>query len=761
MNNQIQYRPKKYMLKPLVAAMIITASGAANSAVFELEEIVVTAQKREQSMQDVGVSVSAFTGDQMKALGWKNSLDVAGQTPGLVATSNTGDSGNIALFSIRGVNQGDFAEGQEAPVAIYMDEAYLSSPGSSGTPAFDIARIEVLRGPQGTLYGRNATGGLVHYISEKPTEEFEGSIDLTIADYGQIGATGVISGPLSDTTQGRLAIYHNENDGYVKNTVGPDYRNDDTQSVRGMLNFEISSDSSLLLIGRHTQIDTRGGVYHNRATKSTATGPVFCQSGDTDCGSGLNLVNGVPVPGAQNFFGGGSLFDPANGQLDDGIGDEHEGAFDFDSGVDRDSSAITAIFNTTIGDDINLTSVTNWTSSDKEYREDDDSSQYNLVTYVSTAEVEQVSQEIRIDGQNGDLNWVTGVYFLNIENDFTGAFQFPSDAYDPTFFAGSETDTISAFGQIDYRVNDNVLLTAGLRWTQDDKDLSYRLAGAGAVFDDGSGWLYTGDTYQFDRSDDEISGKLQIDWDVNEDQLLYASYNRGTKGGGFNTPSDGFADGTAEAIGFDPEILTSYELGSKTTFADGRARLNASIFYYDYDNYQGFFFSGTTSQLINSEAEFFGGELELVFSTESGWDFIAGVSILDTEVNGSSNDGLNTIVDQEALLAPDVTANMMIRKEWSVSTGRVAAQLSANYVGEEYFNLVNSEATQAGDYSLADFRLSYFQEDDKWEASLSVKNMFDERPVTYGYDISGFGNYSIYVVGPPRWVGVNFKYNFQ
>jgi len=761
MDSSKKSRAKMYSIKPLAAAMLIATSGAANAAVFELEEVIVTAQKRAQSLQDVGVSVSAFTGDQMNALGWKNSLDVAGQTPGLVATSNTGDSANIALFSIRGVNQGDFAEGQEAPVAIYMDEAYLSSPGSSGAPAFDIERIEVLRGPQGTLYGRNATGGLVHYISEKPSEDFAASVDITAGDYGQLGITTVLNGGLSDSVQGRLAVYHSENDGYVKNAIGDDMRNDDTQSVRAMLNFDIDSETSLLLIGRHTQIDTRGGVYHNRATKSTATGPVFCQSGDTDCGSGLNLVNGVPVPGGQNFFGGGSLFDPANGQLDDGIGDEHEGSFDFDSGVTRDSSGLTAIFNKTFDSGINLTSVTDWTSSDKSYREDDDSSQYNLVTYVSEAEVEQVSQEIRIDGESGRLNWVTGVYFLSIENDFSGAFQFPSDAYDPTFFAESETDTVSAFGQLDYRISDSLLFTAGLRWTQDDKSLSYRLAGAGAAFDDGSGWLYTGDTYRFDRSDDEISGKLQIDWEMNEDQLFYASYNRGTKGGGFNTPSDGFAEGTSEAIGFDPEILTSYELGSKTTFADGRARINTSVFYYDYENYQGFFFSGTTSQLINSEATFYGGEVELMYSTDNGWDFIAGIALLDTEVNGASNDGLNTIVDQDALLAPDITANLMVRKEWSMGTGRMAAQVSANHVGEEYFNLVNSEATQAGDYTLTDFRLSYFNADDTWEASLAVKNVFDERPVTYGYDISGFGNYSIYVVGPPRWLSVNFKYNFQ
>ena len=183
-----------------------------------LEEIIVTAQKKEQELQNVGVSVSAFNGEQMEALGWDNSLDVAAQTPGLVTTSNTGDPANIALFSIRGVSQLDFAEGQEAPVALYRDEAYVSSPGASGVPAFDIDRIEVLRGPQGTLYGRNATGGLVHFISKKPTEEFEGSIGLSAGEYEQIGVTAVVSGPLSDQIQGRLAGYFNNDGGYIDNS---------------------------------------------------------------------------------------------------------------------------------------------------------------------------------------------------------------------------------------------------------------------------------------------------------------------------------------------------------------------------------------------------------------------------------------------------------------------------------------------------------------------------------------------------------------
>jgi iron complex outermembrane receptor protein len=763
MSNSINFCWKKQKLLPLVAAISVSLSGVADAKLLT-EKIVVTAQKRVQNLQEVGVSVTAFNDEQLKALGWDNSMDVAAQTPGLVATSNTGDTSNIALFSIRGVNQGDFAEGQEAPIAIYNDEVYLSSPGASGAPSFDLARIEVLRGPQGTLYGRNATGGLVHFISNKPTEYFESAIDMTVAEYGQLSITGFVSGALSDSVQGRLAVYDNKDDGYVSNASGPDYRSDDTTSVRAMVNFDISDETSLLMIARFTDIDTRGGVYNNRATKSTADGPIFCQSGDTDCGAGIRYDANGELEEFQGFFDAdksaptsGSLFDPRNGQLDDGIGGVHDGAFDFDGGVDRESSSLTATLNTEFSNGIYLTSVTDFTTSDKEYREDDDSSALDLVTYVSTADVEQLSQELRIDGDTDKLRWTGGVYFLNIKNEFSGAFQFPSDGYLPKFVADSQTDTVSIFGQVDVDLSKSLLLTAGLRWTEDDKELSYQLTGQGAVTADGSDFLYTGDVYDFTRTDAEFSGKLQLDWQVSDDQLFYVGYNRGTKGGGFNTPSDGFS--LASEVGFEPEILTSYEVGSKTSFADGNGRFNTSVFYYDYDNYQGFFFSGTTSLLINSEASFVGGEAELTYATDNGWDFLFGLSILETEVNGASNDGTTVIKDQKALLAPEVTANLLIRKEWELDGARVAAQLSTNYVGKEYFNLINSEATEAGNYALTNLRMSYFS-DDNWEASVFVNNVFDKEAVTFGYDLSDFGNYSIYVVNPPRWAGVNVKYNW-
>lgn len=779
----------KPLLSTVALCVAMAISGAANSA--ELEEkseaanpavveeksepanssllgvIVVTAQKRDQSLQDVGVSMTAFTGEQMSALGWDNSLNVASQTPGLTTTSNTGDPGNIALFSIRGVSQLDFAEGQEAPIAIYRDEAYVSSPGASGTPSFDIDRIEVLRGPQGTLYGRNATGGLVHFVSRKPTEEFEASLDITAGEYGQIGYTGVISGSLTDTTLGRLAVYHNQDDGYIKNRIGEDKRADNTTSIRGMLDFEIGASSKLLLIGQHTKIDATGGVYNSVASTGAGSNVAdrrYCTTAasDADCRYSTYGIFGFDdtVDDGQVVFGGAFEGDPNRlAGIDDGDGDINAGAFDFDSGVERTSTSITAIFDTELSNGISLASVTDFTTSDKDYREDDDSTNSTYLndgvtqhaTYEAGAKIDQFSQELRLSGESENMNWIAGGYYLNIDNSFYGAFKFAAfgAGFVPRFEATNTTETYSLFGQVDYSLSDALTLTAGTRWTNDDKEIDYLFVEDATP---GSGFLNDGQLHTVERTDSEWSGKLQLDWQVNDDSLFYAGVSRGVKGGGFNTDSYGGQAPTLAAIGFEPEILTAYEVGSKNTF--GNFRLNASAFRYDYDNFQAFFFEGTTSLLLNSEAEFYGAEVEVVYSTDNGFDILLGLSSLDTKVNNAAQG----VIDQKAALAPDLTVNALIRKAWTFGEGNVfSMQISADYSDERSFNTIQSEITTGNAYTMVNAGIQYVDGGGRWEVGLNVSNLTDVEALTYTYDIVG---YTIQVYAPPQWVSANFKYHF-
>ncbi|MFT7525494.1 MAG: iron complex outermembrane receptor protein [Arenicella sp.] len=755
----------KPVLSAVALGVMLATSGPAQSAL--LEEIVVTAQKREQGLQHVGVSITAFTGQQMEALGWESSLDVAAQTPGLTTTSNTGDPGNIALFSIRGVSQLDFAEGQEAPIAIYRDEAYISSPGASGAPIYDINRIEVLRGPQGTLYGRNATGGLVHFISNKPTNENESSVGVTIGEYGQLGLEGVVSGPLSDSVRGRLAIYHNQDDGYIENRIGEDKRADDTTSVRAMLDIDFGETSNLLLIGQHTDIDATGGVFNSVASTGAGSNVAdrrYCTTAasDADCRYSTYGIFGFDdaIDDGQVAFGGAFEGDPSRlAGIDDGDGDINAGAFDFDSGVERTSSSITAIFNTELSNGLSLASVTDYTTSNKDYREDDDSTNstyYNdgvtqHATYEAGADIAQFSEELRISGETDSLKWIAGAYYLDIDNSFYGAFKFAAfgTGFVPRYEATNSTKTISAFGQLDYLLSDTLIITAGARWTKDDKEIDYLFVEDATP---GSGFLNDGQRHQIARTDKEWSGKLQLDWQKTDDSLFYAGISRGVKGGGFNTDSYGGQAPTLAAIGFDPEILTAYEVGTKNEF--GNLRVNASAYRYDYENFQAFFFEGTTSLLLNSEAEFTGAELETVYSTDGGWDFLFGVSVMDTEVNNAARG----VVDQNAALAPDLSVNGLLRKVWTLTGGNtLSGQISANYSGERSFNTIQSEITTGNAYTMVNAGVQYADADGKWEVGLNVSNLSDEQALTYTYDIVG---YTIQVFAPPRRVSASFKYNF-
>lgn len=233
------------LLTSLLSAAPASAQEAtATSSI--LEEIVVTAQKREQNLQDVGISITAFGREQLQELNLNNSNELVYLTPGL-ALGNPGGEGNITALSLRGIGQGDFADHQESPVAVYQDEVYDAYMGATNTTLFDQERVEILRGPQGTLFGRNATGGLVHYISRKPTDEFEGYGNISYAEYNHIRFEGAAGGPIADNLQVRVSGFVNNHDTYVDNIgTGKDGNEADTWAVRGQVLFSPSDNLDIL-----------------------------------------------------------------------------------------------------------------------------------------------------------------------------------------------------------------------------------------------------------------------------------------------------------------------------------------------------------------------------------------------------------------------------------------------------------------------------------------------------------------------------------
>ena len=255
----------------ITAITLLPIAGFAQESRSVLDEIVVTAQKREQNLQDVGIAVTAFSSNQVEALGFTNSTDVVAMTPGLNYTIPQGESSNINLF-LRGVGLNDFSDNNENPVAIYVDEVYHPATGGLSFQLFDMERIEVLRGPQGSLFGRNTTGGLVHYVSRRPADEVDGYFNLTGGSNSQIKLEAAIGGPLGDSVAGRLSVATNQYDGYTDNRAGPDYNEGDSRAVRGQLAFSPSDSLDVLLSVLYSDSDAAVGAWQHQATTLDANG---------------------------------------------------------------------------------------------------------------------------------------------------------------------------------------------------------------------------------------------------------------------------------------------------------------------------------------------------------------------------------------------------------------------------------------------------------------------------------------------------------
>lgn len=730
-------------LAVLLAQSILVATPSAQ----ELEEIVVVAQKREQNLQEIPISITAVSGEMVRDLGWLSAEEIGKQTPGLIGTSFSGDS-TVSIFSIRGVAQNDFGDHQEAPTAVYVDGVYIGFTGAAGVQMFDLERVEVLRGPQGTLFGRNATGGLIHLISKRPTDQFESYIDLTVGDFDQLRVEGAISGPFSDTVRGRLSVLSDQADGYFENLSGKDARDRDYLNIRAQLEFAPSdSFSGLISIWSNTTNDIVGGAYDFRTS--------FVELGDSPTD-----FQGSPdsTPGPND----GDL-NPQGNNDKDALGATV--TLDFDTG------------------NYKITSITDFGDFEKFYEEDSDGNASRSLEYVATQDGTQFSQEFRVSGETDRSRWVAGVYYLNLDGDYF------TDLNAPTFGGAAiqtyslETKSWSVFGHIEFDLTDRTTLTAGGRWISDEKDYSLLSVcqpvdtlAPGDVFLPGfppndCALFTSGDPtnplvieagqINLSRDDSDFAAVLSLSHQVSDDLMLYASFDRGMKGGGFTAPLDGFL--TVPEIIYEPEILTSFEVGVKSTFAGGKARLNASAFTYDYKDYQGFVFQGLTAQVRNQDAEINGGEIELEVTPAEGLLLGLGVSVLDATVEEVELSP-GVFADQQMIAAPDLSVNAFARKTWDVgANGKFRIQVDGQYLDEQQYNTTNSPLTLGEDYTLWNARLGYGQSNDasEWDISLFANNVFDEVHTTYLFDLSAFFGYSLLIHGPPRWVGAQFRYSWK
>jgi len=739
----------------------------ANAAV--LEEVTVTAQKREQSVQDIGISVTAFTGNQLRAFGYTNAQQVTALAAGVSTVQPNGEA-NYSL-AIRGSASSDFTTNNESPVALYVDEVYISQMSGAGFMLFDMERVEILRGPQGTLYGRNATGGLASFITVKPSQEFSGYAQASAGEYSQFKFEGAVGGGLTDTVSARASISTHNNDGYAKNRfLDQDLNNANDYAGRVQLLFEPSDDLSILLNGRYSQQNIRTGFFEHAPA---------------------NTPQAYSPPGTVNNFS--DYVDP------DFNTNKFAGEYDREGFNDMETYGFSGTINWDVGG-VSVTSITDYSSVTRDYIEDSDASPSPAFNFSLNTNAEQFSQEIRIAGETDNYKWVTGFYYLDIgvadsnggeTNLFADAFLdafgllgnlAPSDP--PPFDIGCcqgfgtgtsrgfdspytiDTSSWSLFGQIDYDFNSQWSGIAGFRYIDEDKDYTYNNNVVrfvpGTTYRNGNPNIIANlVSYETKRSDSLWSAKVEVDYRPNDDLLLYASWNRGTKASGFNAPFLAVGGNPDDVLPYKPEELDAFEVGFKWTFADGRARLNAAAYYYDYQDYQAFDIIVLDTLTANRDAEMAGFDLELQMSPTDRLDILFGLAYNDAELDMGGR-------KSRPVQSPKWNANGMIRYQWPMANGTMAIQGDIDYRSGTLFSLTGADTVSQGGYEVANARMSYTTSDEKWEAAVYVNNLLDKEYRVSQFDLSGNVLFDAGGVlslveqyyGRPRWVGGSISYNF-
>ena len=748
---------------PPAAAAGGTGPETSASETDRVPEVIVTAQRREQSLQDVGTSITAFDAASLEKLGLRDTADIVEQVPGMQYQSF---SPTITIFNLRGVSQNDFGDHHEAPVAVYMDDVYQASMSSVAGAMYDEERVEVLRGPQGTLFGRNATGGLIHYISVKPSlESTSGFFNVSGGKFADFETEGAINVPLSDRLATRFSFATGRHDGLISNFTGPDANSQNQYAARWQLLDKLSDAGDMLL-----------KLYYMRNLNEVSPSYAW--------GASCN-VNGLLAPGQScvaGVHGLGAFFYPPQNIYGTCPGCDQSGYRDpssdpFVQGFDRRGVFYRALYGVTGHVDwnfgpIKLVSVTDYMHLHKRYGEDSDGSpnfQFNFDTYQT---YHQFSQELHLSGSSERFRWITGVYYLDLHNDDVQAEDVNQPyvgfvVHDQGNQFTLDTRSWALFAQTEWDFASRWTLITGARYTRDDKHYDYTMwnpAPGTALLDaNGMPYVYNSATAPglADRTFDLYSGKIELDFKPASGLLFYGSVNRGPKGGGWSAPSNppgtNLFSSLVDVIGYKPETLIDYEVGSKATILGGRGRLNIDVFYYDYRDYQAFFLRDFTQIIGNVDAKLEGGEVELALVPVHGLTVELGVAGLSTRIkNVVLPDG--TAADREMPNAPKWSANFLARYEWPTSVGVLSAAVDGKWNASQWLENVNAPVDLQPSYLVADVHLGYAPNEhlsiDAW-----AKNVTNKYYRVYNLDLSGLG-YNESVYAPPRWFGATLSYRF-
>ncbi|MBY0563157.1 MAG: TonB-dependent receptor [Hyphomonadaceae bacterium] len=750
-------------------ALAQTAESSAEEAT--VEDIVVTARRFEERLQSTPVAVSAFTSDALEQSGANTLTDVASVVPNLTMSntgSGSGGASNPQIY-MRGIGQVDFLITTDPGVAIYIDGVYYARSTGSAFDVLDLERLEVLRGPQGTLFGKNTIGGAINLISRRPSDEFGGQIQFTTGEFGRADVRASADLPLADDLRARVSGVWQNRDGFTDRVlVGDEMDDQDQVGGRAHVEWTPTNDLTLTFIA--------DGTRARQGSTNTAL-----LSFDPAAGLAPLWVNLVATPGAL-----------ALPTVNSSTPFRNTGTGPNVSNLDLWGASLTTSWD--MGAELTLRSITAFRELGAEFGRDGDNSSSQYVETHNMVDQRQFSQELQLLGGGPDsrLRWVLGAYYFDEwardTNDvrlasglwaalegLPGAVIPLSPAVCPTLCLGgvgnplnalfdldfdiyNRVDTLSyaVFGQGSYDLTDRLSLTAGLRYTQEEKTyfLHHQRVNAGVP-------IIPPTTVSADF--DDLSPRLGVEYQANDGLFLYAVASRGFKSGGFN----GRPTTTAEVQSFGPESLWSYEAGLKFDSSDRRLRLNLATFFNQYDDIQiSSVGADTTGNLIlitenAGQAEAAGVEAELTAIPVDGLNLSASLGYIQAEYT-ELNPGATVTLDTHFMKTPEWTASAAASYTFPLSgnMGDLTVRGDWSYRSRVYNDPQNTPILSQGALSLFNGRIAWTDANERIELALFGTNLTDERYIVAGISAAdSFGTVEGNFGRPREW-GLSLRYTY-
>jgi iron complex outermembrane receptor protein len=755
-----------------LSGAVIAQDSAPSSTAKLMEEIVVSARGIEEGLQEAPIAVSAFTGETLDYRGVDSLDQIERFVPSLTLQNNPsfGGASNSAAIYLRGVGQKEFLPTTEPGVGLYVDGVYVARSVGAILDIVDIDRLEVLRGPQGTLFGRNTIGGAISIATRKPQPggDFEGNVAAAAGTDGLLNLRGTVHVPVSDTVAIRASLASMTQDGYVDRADGIDLGNDDTFTGRLSLAFQPNDDFAALITADMTRDRENGPAMQllgiDFTDLSQLQGVVLAPP--PPMAFIHNVTTAAMGPGqpcaATDPAGNGVTSNPASPNCYDaryiGADGSNEGTAPAYS--ETDVFGVSATLDYTWSANLAIRSITAYRELESDFARDGDHSPHRISQFEDTLDQEQFTQELQLIGTHERLDWILGLYYFAEDGDNVNTLDFTVS----NFRSGGAFDNTAwaAFAQATFDITDRLHLTLGGRYTDEDKTFTpdqiiYNnyFAGISNLVPPGNPlaaldapFLQAGSRIlpllEKEITISEFTPMANLSFDLNDSVMLYATYSEGFKSGGFTqrvfppiVPPFTAPPGTPDIDlipTYEPEFVEVLEAGFKLDLLDGRLRLNGAFFHTDYEELQVQVFNSVAPVTQNiGEASIEGFEVELFASPADGWFIEGSLSLLNAEYD--SIDTANTLILQsnEFERVPETTASLGLSKEFSLGdTGTVLLRGDWSYRSETFNDAYNTPLLETDSYSLVDASARWTNTDGDWTVIVSGINLSDEEYLVTG-----------------------------